>query len=405
MSVEDISVAVIGAGPAGLAAGEVLAAAGLSPVIFEAKPSPARKFLMAGKSGLNLTKAESPDVFRQTVATPPLDAILAEFGPSEISAWAEKLGEPLFTGSSGRVFPKAMKASPLLRKWLTRLETTGASLRTRWRWTGWQDDLLQFEAPDGARLVRAKATILALGGASWARLGSDGAWVPALRDTPLAAFRPANMGFERPWSQHFIDRFAGAPVKPVSLSFGTQTIRGEFAISRYGIEGSAIYALSAPLRDALESGPTMVALDLTPDVTKESLTKRLSRPRGKLSRSNHLRKTIGLAGVRAALLRELAADLDDAPEALASAIKALPMPIAQPRPIEEAISTAGGVMWTGIGAGLMLHQRPGTFVTGEMVDWEAPTGGYLLTTCIAMGRHAGTAAAAWVEKQDGVAAP
>lgn len=401
MTVEAVDIAVIGGGPAGLAAAETLVEAGRAPVIFEAKPSPARKFLMAGKSGLNITKDESPETFAAAINTPSLTPLLETFGPDAIRAWAEGLGEPLFTGSSGRVFPLAMKASPLLRKWLARLEDGGASLRTRWRWTGWDGDVLLFETPDGARRVTAGATVIAAGGASWSRLGSDGAWAEALAATgaPVAPFRPANMGFERPWSDHFSDRFAGAPVKPAALSFKARTLRGEFAISRYGVEGSAIYALSADLRDAMDEGPQTITLDLVPDVTATSLAKKLSRPRGKLSRSNFLRKTIGLTGVRAGLLRELAPETADTPDAIAAAIKALPLRLDRPRPIDEAISTAGGLMWEGLDGALMLRARPGVFAAGEMMDWEAPTGGYLLTACIATGRHAGAGAARWAKKQ------
>lgn len=398
MALESLDAAVIGAGPAGLAAAEVLAAAGLRPVMFEAKPSPARKFLMAGKSGLNLTKDEPVAEVIDAVGAPRLRGVLTSFGPEAVKAWAEGLGEPLFTGSSGRVFPKAMKASPLLRRWLARLDGAGAELRTRWRWRGWEGEALAFETPEGVRRVKAKAVVLALGGASWPRLGSDGAWAETLaaENVAVATFRPANMGFERRWSAHFLSRFAGAPVKPVALTLGARRARGEFVISGYGVEGSLIYAISSTLRDALEAGDAAPTLDLLPDGEADAIARRLARPRGKASRANHLRKAIGLDGVRAGLLRELAPDAPEEPEALARLLKALPMPVERARPLAEAISSAGGVAWKGIDDDLMLRARPGTFVAGEMIDWEAPTGGYLITACLATGRCAGAAAARWV---------
>ncbi|MEM8755770.1 MAG: TIGR03862 family flavoprotein, partial [Pseudomonadota bacterium] len=334
---ERVAAAVIGAGPAGLAAAEALAAEGVAPVIFDAKPSAARKFLMAGKSGLNLTKNEPHEAFVEAIGCERLSPILAAFGPARAMEWAEALGEPLFTGSSGRVFPKAMKASPLLRRWLARLEAGGARLRTRWRWTGWEGRSLHFETPDGPRLVEAEATVLALGGASWPRLGSDAAWVPALRGAgvEVAPFRPSNMGFDVDWSDHFRKRFAGAPVKPAAIVFRSETRRGEFVVTRAGVEGSLIYALSATLRDALEAGGAAPTLDLAPDLSEEEIRRRLSRPRGKASRATHLRKTLGISGVRAGLLRELSPDAAT-PEALAAAIKSTPLPLLRPRPIEEA---------------------------------------------------------------------
>lgn len=391
-------IAIIGAGPAGLAAAEMLVEAGHRPVIFEAKPSVARKFLMAGKSGLNLTKDEPDAAFRAAIGCAPLDPILADFGPREIMRWAEDLGEPLFAGSSARVFPKSMKGSPLLRRWLGRLERM--EIRTRWSWRGWQDRALRFETPEGPATVAPRATILALGGASWPRLGSDGAWVPWLSAEGIrtAPFQPANMGFDVAWSDHFRDRFAGEPVKPVTLRVGTHQVRGEFVISATGIEGSAVYAVSAPLRDALVRGPASLTLDLAPDRSAGALTARLSRPRGRNSMANHLRKSIGLSGVRAGLLRELSPDWPETPEGLAARIKALPMPVLRPRPLAEAISSAGGIAWESLTPDLMLSTLPGTFAAGEMLDWEAPTGGYLLTTCIATGRHAGRAAAEWLAR-------
>ncbi|WP_340109797.1 TIGR03862 family flavoprotein [Pikeienuella sp. HZG-20] len=388
---------MIGAGPAGLAAAEALAESGAPPLILEAKPSPARKFLMAGKSGLNLTMAEPAARFAQAIGVERLGAALEAFGPDAAIDWAEDLGEPLFVGSSRRVFPKAMKGSPLLRKWLARLSDRGAELRTRWRWTGWEDGGATFETPSGPRRIDARATVLALGGASWPQLGSDAAWVPLLEaaGASVAPLRPANMGFDCAWSAHFRARFAGAPVKAAALSHGGRRVRGEFTITASGVEGGAIYALSAPLRDALATGPAALSLDLAPDRTVETLARRLGRPRGRNSRANHLRKTIGLVGVRAGLLRELAPEAPDAPLALAALIKALPLPLLRARPLAEAISSAGGVEFEALDEGLMLLARPGVFVAGEMLDWEAPTGGYLLTASMATGRLAGRAAARW----------
>ncbi|MEM9063165.1 MAG: TIGR03862 family flavoprotein [Pseudomonadota bacterium] len=392
---EEVEVAVIGAGPAGLAAAEVAAAAGKRVVIFEAKPSPARKFLMAGKSGLNLTKHEDLAKVIDNIGCERLEPILRAFGPDEVWRWAEGLAEPLFTGSSGRVFPEAMKGSPLLRKWLRRLDGSGCELRTQWRWTGWREDALCFETPEGTRSVAARATILALGGASWSRLGSDAAWVPWLeaQGIPVEPFRPANMGFDVPWSDHFRERFAGEPVKPAALSVSGKRAQGEFVISSNGLEGSLVYAVSAWLRDALAAGIADLRLDLLPGQSESTIAGKLSKPRGKLSQANYLRKTIGLSGVRVGLLRELGGPLPSEPQDLARAIKSLHVPVAQPRPIDEAISVAGGVAWAGIDADLMLVKHPGIFVSGEMLDWEAPTGGYLLTACLATGRWAGAAAA------------
>lgn len=397
---ESRAAVVIGAGPAGLAAAEALAARGIPPLILEAKPSPARKFLMAGKSGLNLTKNEPRGAFMAAVPEPRLAPALAAFGAAEAMDWAENLGEPLFTGSSGRVFPRAMKASPLLRKWLARLQGAGAELRARWRWTGWTGEALTFETPEGPRHIHAGAVVLALGGASWPRLGSDAAWIPALEGAgaSVAPFRPANMGFECGWSAHFRERCAGEPAKAVALSFGGRRVRGEFVVTAYGVEGGAIYALSAQLRDALESGAATLALDLAPDRTEANLARRLARPRGRNSRANHLRKTIGLTGVRAGLLNELAPDAPEDPEALARMIKSLPLPLLRPRPLAEAISAAGGVTFGSVDETLMLRARPGVFLAGEMLDWEAPTGGYLLTVSMATGRLAGNRGADWLAR-------
>ncbi len=384
---------VIGAGPAGLMAAEEMARAGLSVTLAEAKPSIARKLLMAGKSGLNITKNETPEAFAAAFGAEVagLGPALDEFGPAEAMAWAEALGQDVFTGSSGRVFPSAMKASPLLRAWAGRLAELGVRTQTRWRWAGWADGGgHRIETADGPRTLAPDVVVLALGGASWARLGSDGAWVAPFRAAgiPLAPFRPANMGINVAWSPQMAAH-AGQPLKSCEFQAGGTSVKGEALVTATGLEGSAIYALSPALR----SGAPLV-LDLAPDLSAEVLARRLARPRGKATLSAHVRKTTGLPPVKRTLLRE-AGPLPVTPEALAERIKAVPIAHDGPRPIDEAISVAGGVMWEALDAGLMLTARPGTFVAGEMLDWEAPTGGYLITACLATGRRAGRAAAAY----------
>lgn len=382
---------VIGAGPAGLMAAEALAQAGRRVILAEARPSPARKFLMAGKSGLNLTKDGPPAAFLDAYdeAAGWLGPIIADFGPREVQDWARGLGQPVFTGSSGRVFPRAMKASPLLRAWLARLADQGVELRTRWRWQGWQGQAARFDTPAGTALIAAEVTVLALGGASWARLGSDGAWRDILlrQGVPVTSFQPANVGFRVDWSHHMASYF-GTPVKGVALSAGELRARGEFVLSARGIEGGGVYAVSRALR---EGAP--LVLDLAPDLPAGEIARRLAAQPGRLSLSNRLRRALGLAGVRRALLRECAGPPPAAPEALARLIKALPVPLEGPRPLDEAISTAGGIRREALTAGLELKALPGVFAAGEMLDWEAPTGGYLLTACLATGRWAGRAAA------------
>ncbi len=380
---------VIGAGPAGLMAAEELAQAGLNVTVVDAKPSPARKFLMAGKSGLNLTKDEPRSLFLSAYGDRPLLCdIIKEFDGQAVQDWARELGQDVFTGSSGRVFPQVMKASPLLRAWLHRLDWRGVTLRTRWRWTGWDGDALQFETPDGVVTERPDVTVLALGGASWARLGSDGAWADwlAAKGVALAPFQPANAGLVVEWSDHMEKHF-GAPVKAVRVMAGDVALRGEFVVSSRGLEGSAIYAVSRPVREGAQ-----LTLDLCPDLSEAEVRLRLAKPRGKASLANHLRKSLRLDPVRIALLNEFARPL---PDDLAGVLKALPVRHAGLRPMDEAISTAGGVRFDALDEGLMLTALPGVFVAGEMLDWEAPTGGYLLTACLATGRHAGRAAAAF----------
>lgn len=363
-------------------AAEELANAGLSVVVADAMPSVGRKFLMAGKSGLNLTKVE--DDFA-AVFDPPMAKIVADFGPQEVMEWATGLGQPLFTGSTGRVFPKVMKASPLLRAWLARLDTLGVVIQTRWRWDGWKDGRLRFTTAKGDTWLDPKVTVLALGGASWARLGANGAWATYLPDA-VAPFAPANMGFSVAWSDH-MTRHLGQPVKAVALTAGGQTTRGEFVISKRGIEGGGVYMVSRAMR---EGAP--LTIDLMPDWPLDRVRDALAKPRGKTSLSNHLRKVLRPDPVRMALLSEFGRPF---PADLAPLIKALPVRHSGPRPMDEAISTAGGVRFDALTEGLMLRGRPGVFCAGEMLDWEAPTGGYLITGCLATGRRAGRAAAAF----------
>ena len=387
---------MIGAGPAGLMAAGMLAAAGHGVLVAEAKPSIGRKFLMAGKSGLNLTKAEAPERFLSAygAAADWLAPMIAAFGPDQVQDGARGLGQPVFTGSTGRVFPVAMKASPLLRAWAGQLAGLGVRVRTGWRWLGWDGAAARFATPEGPVRVLAGATVLALGGASWARLGSDGAWAPVLAGAgvALAPFAPANMGFAVHWSAAMARHF-GSPVKGAALSAGGVVSRGEFVVSARGIEGGGVYALSRPVRE----GAALV-LDLLPDLDAAAVAARLARPRGKASLANHLRRALGLDPVKIALLQEWGRPLPGDPGALAALAKALPVRHAGPRPMDEAISTAGGVRRVAVDDGLMLAARPGVFVAGEMLDWEAPTGGYLLTGCLATGRWAGLAAAGWLAR-------
>jgi len=394
------AVAVIGGGPAGLMAAEAAAARGASVHLFDAMPSVGRKFLMAGKSGLNLTHAEPLPEFMSRFGAyrTRLEPIVADFDPASIRGWAEGLGIETFIGSSGRVFPVDFKAAPLLRAWVHRLRAAGVRFHVRHRWTGWAENgHLTFRTPDGPAGFAADATILALGGASWPRLGSDGGWVDILRQrgVAVAPLLPANCGFDVAWSDHMRARFAGQPVKPVALTADGERHRGEFVVTANGVEGSGIYPLSAELRDRIAAeGSAVLTIDLLPDHTPERLATALMQPRGSRSLADHLRRTVGITGVKAGLLRELstAEILADASR-LAHALKSLSLPLTATRPIAEAISSAGGIEWGGLSESLMLKALPGVFAAGEMLDWEVTTGGYLLTACMALGKRAGTGAA------------
>ena len=398
-------VAIIGGGPAGLMAAEVLAQGGVRVELFDAMPSVGRKFLLAGVGGMNITHSESKDAFigRYGERQAEIAALLREFDADALREWIHGLGIDTFVGTSGRVFPCDMKAAPLLRAWLRRLRELGVMIHTRSRWLGWNaDGSLRIASADGERALAADACLLALGGGSWARLGSDGAWVPLLqaRGIEVAALKPSNCGFEvEGWSDHLREKFAGAPLKNVALSLPGQAPRiGEFVLTAGGIEGSLVYAFSADIRRAIEAdGQAVILLDLLPRMPLVKLQQTLAKPRGKHSMAKHLHRQAGLDGVKAALLRELAPAAAFAePAALASWIKALPITLLRPRPLDEAISSAGGVPFAALDEGLMLRSLPGVFCAGEMLDWEAPTGGYLLTACFASGRVAALGLLDWL---------
>lgn len=385
---------VIGAGPAGLMAAEMLAEAGLSVTLCEAKPSVGRKFLMAGKSGLNLTKDEAQVPFMEAFAEAraPIQPMINAFDGAAVQGWARGLGQEVFTGSTGRVFPRTMKASPLLRAWMGRLGGLGVTLNTRWQWTGWDGDALAFETPQGAQKLKSAVTVLALGGASWSRLGATGTWAEVLQSkgVGLAPFAAANAGIAVAWSDHMAKHF-GTPLKGVAWSCGPYASQGEAIVSAAGLEGGGVYSVSRGVR---EGHPLM--LDLLPHLTVPEVLAKLTKPRGKASLSNHLRKVLKLTPMQIALVQELARPLPEGQRTMARLLKTLPVKNAGLRPMDEAISTAGGIPFAALDEGLMLRDLPGIFAAGEMLDWEAPTGGYLISACLATGRWAGRHAAQWV---------
>ncbi|MGR8998676.1 MAG: TIGR03862 family flavoprotein [Gammaproteobacteria bacterium] len=410
------SIAVIGGGPAGLMAAEVLSQAGVQVDLYDAMPSVGRKFLMAGKGGMNISHSEPFDKFLSRYGThrANIEPMLNHFMPDDLRAWAQGLGINTFIGSSGRVFPSDMKAAPLLRAWLHRLRGNGVNFHMRHRWLGWignKNSMLRFETPAGERQIKADAIVLALGGGSWPKLGSTGAWVSLLtqRGIPVEPLQPSNCGFDVGWSEYFRDRFAGQPLKTVGVSFsnskGVKFLRqGELVITETGIEGGLIYALSAPLRDEITaSGFALIYLDLAPDKNLEFLVERISQARGKHSMANHLRKRIGINSVKTGLLRELlSAQNFSNPVQLCTNIKALPLKLIATRPLDEAISSAGGVAFEALDEQLMIRALPGVFCAGEMLDWEAPTGGYLLTACFASGRTAGLGVLTWLQTKPAI---
>lgn len=398
MSAPDV--AIIGAGPAGLIAAETVASAGRSVIVYDRMPSVARKFLMAGRGGLNLTHSEPLDIFltRYGDAPPLLRKAIEAFPPQALREWAHGLGQDTFIGSSGRVFPKAFKASPLLRAWLARLESLGVRLALRHRWLGWDENgALRFETPQGPHVIAPRATILALGGASWPRLGSDGSWQDLLSSQGIAIsdLKPANCGFHVAWSDAFRERFEGQPLKNVVLGFDGHTSRGEMVVTKDGIEGGGIYALSAVLREGVAArGHAILTIDLRPDLASPDIATRLSRPRGKQSIATFLRKALTLPPPAIGLLHEAAFHRDTrlaamTPDELADLVRALPVRIEGPAPLARAISTAGGVSFADINPDFSLRRRPDVFMAGEMLDWEAPTGGYLLQASFATGVAAG----------------
>jgi uncharacterized flavoprotein (TIGR03862 family) len=404
-----VQAAIIGAGPAGLMAAEVLAKGGVRVTVFDAMPSAGRKFLMAGRGGLNLTHSEPLQQFlaRYGAAESRLWSAIETFAPEALRKWADDLGQPTFKGSSGRVFPKTLKASPLLRAWLRRLDSIGVTLKLRHRWSGWDSDNgLQFQTPDGERAVAADATIMALGGASWPRLGSDGAWVEAFagKGVAITPLQPANCGFAIEWSAVFRDRFEGQPLKNVALLLGPYKVRGEVLVTRGGIEGGAIYALSAVLREHIKAaGNAVLYVDLRPDIATAELAARLDASSGKQSISNRLRKAAGLTPVAIGVLRETAQASGQqlgamSPASLGALIRAVPVALTGIAPIARAISSAGGIAFSELDADYMIRRLPGVFAAGEMLDWEAPTGGYLLQASFATGAAAGRGALKWLRR-------
>jgi uncharacterized flavoprotein (TIGR03862 family) len=406
-----MKIAIIGGGPAGLMAAESASAAGAQVDLYDAMPSVGRKFLLAGKGGLNLTHSEPVEkmLSRYGMRRTQIAPLLAAFGPEALRAWVKGLGIETFVGSSGRVFPKDMKSAPLLRAWLRRLRQAGVRFHVRHRWRGWDaQGALQFESPEGNQIVRADAVILALGGGSWPQLGSDAAWVPWLvqRGVSVSPLRPANCGFDIAWTEIFKNKFAGHPVKSVALKIqtpggGEKWQQGEFVVTTTGVEGGVIYSMSALLRDEIATkGFAVLRLDLAPDRDLAGLTNDLAKPRGKKTMATHLERRVGMTGVKAGLLREVVSKEDFAdPAKLAAAIKSLSLKLIATRPLAESISSAGGVIFEAVDARLMLREVPGVFCAGEMLDWEAPTGGYLLTACFASGRAAGAGAVAWLKNR------
>lgn len=398
------SVAIVGGGPAGLMAAEVISARGVKVNVYDSMSSLGRKFLMAGKSGLNITHSEPLEQFasRYGKRRAQIEPMLRVFGPDDLRDWVHGLGIETFVGTSARVFPVGMKASPLLRAWLKRLDASGVTVHLRHKWTGFlPDKSLHFESPNGDVIVKADAALLALGGGSWARLGSDGAWTSWLTDAgaEVEPLRPSNSGFDVAWSEHFRQRFEGQPIKSVVLSFGSFRQQGEFIVTKEGVEGGLIYSASALLRDEIDAkGSAVMMLDLAPDRTHEWLVERLSRPRGSRSMASHLEKTVNIKGVKAGLLREFVSKEDFSHiHSLAHFIKNLPVPLVATRPLDEAISSAGGVTFESLDEHLMLRSLPGVFCAGEMLDWEAPTGGYLITACMSSGYMAGQGILQWVQ--------